>query len=238
MTKKYYKRPTKILKKIFKIFSFCILFTGLGIIGYVFFPLLSWQIYFAPVFASQAIDAPIPKTTVLTGNNISSLLNLSQTLNVDYTNAQNWFPEYHFNKDAKSQIYKLSIPKLKITEAIVSANDNDLTKHLVNYGGTAIPPSKGTSVVFGHSTLPQLFNEKDYKTIFATLYLLQNGDEIIISVDGKKYVYNVYEITIVNATDNSVFDQNYNESFLTLVTCTPPGTVWKRLVIRARLNAI
>jgi sortase A len=238
MKQRYYKKPTKAFKKIAKVLSVVVLFFGLGIISYVFFPLISWQVYFVPVFANQNLNTPIPKTTVLTGSNISSLLDLSQTINVDYTNAQNWFPRYRFEKGAKNQTYSLSIPKLKINKAIVSTNDNNLTEHLVHYGGTAVPPTKGTAVIFGHSTLPQLFNQKDYKTIFATLYELQSGDEIIINVDGTDYHYNIYEINVVDATDISVFDQNYNDSFLTLVTCTPPGTVWKRLLIRAKVKPI
>jgi len=226
MRKRYYKRPTKALRNTVRALCFGVLFIGLGILFYVFFPLLSWQVYFVPVFASQSLNAPIPKTTVLSGANISSLLSLSQTINVDYTNAQNWFPRYRFERGIKNQTYSLSIPKLKIINANVSTNNTDLTTHLVHYGGTAVPPSKGTAVIFGHSTLPQLFNQKDYKTIFATLYQLQNGDEIILNVDGKNYYYDVYELSVVDATD----------SFITLVTCTPPGTVWKRLLIRAKLR--
>ncbi|OGH08483.1 MAG: hypothetical protein A2152_04070 [Candidatus Levybacteria bacterium RBG_16_35_6] len=238
MRKRYYKRPTKALKNTVKIISFGVLFIGLAMLFYVFFPLLSWQIYFAPVFANQNLNAPIPKSTILSQSDISSLLRLGSSLNVDYTNAKNWFPRYHFDKTLKSQTYLISIPKLKIKNATVSTNDTDLTQHLIHYGGTAVPPSKGTAVIFGHSTLPQLFNEKDYKTIFATLYQLENGDEIIINVEGTDYAYDVYEISIVEATDNTVFEQNYNDSFITLVTCTPPGTVWKRLLIRARIKGV
>lgn len=239
MRKRYYKRPSKqSLKNTVKILSFSILFIGLSVLLYVFFPLLSWQIYFAPVFANQNLNSPIPKANILTEGAISSLLRLSSNMNVDYTNAENWFPKYRFEKGAKSQTYFLSIPKLKIRDAIVSTNDNDLTSHLVHYGGTAIPPSKGTAVIFGHSTLPQLFDVKNYKTIFATLYKLQNGDEILLNIDGVDYRYVVYEISVVEPTDNSVFEQNYNDSFLTLVTCTPPGTVWKRLLVKAKLKPV
>ncbi|OGH04572.1 MAG: hypothetical protein A2W22_04885 [Candidatus Levybacteria bacterium RBG_16_35_11] len=238
MGRKYYKRPNKqALKKTFKLLSFGVLFLGLAVIFYVFFPLLSWQIYFAPVFANQNLKTPIPKTTILTQANISSLLSLSNVVNVDYTNAENWFPKYRFEKLGKNLTYSLSIPKLKIKNATVSTSDTDLTKHLVQYGGTAVPPSKGTAVIFGHSTLPQLFDPKNYKTIFATLYKLENGDEIDVNVDGVDYKYIVYEISVVEPTDYSVFEQNYSDSTITLVTCTPPGTVWKRLLIKARIKA-
>jgi len=31
---------------------------------------------------------------------------------------------------------------------------------------------------------------------------------------------------------------SFDNSYITLVTCTPPGTTWKRLVIRASLDSI
>jgi len=239
MSKRYYKMPTKTIKKAMKGLSLGIVLIGVGILAYVFFPLISWQIFFAPVFADQNINAPIPKTTVLTGDNLASLLSLPETLTVDYTNADNWFPKYKYDKQlVQTQTYNLSIPSLKIINAVVSVGDNDLSKHLVNFGGTAIPPNKGTAVIFGHSTLPWLFDTTNYKTIFATLHTIKNNDEILLNVDGVTYHYRVYEISVVNAGDVSIFDQNNTDSFLTLVTCTPPGTVWKRLLVKAKLSSI
>jgi sortase A len=166
MTKYYIKAKTKNVRLIFRRISIGIfLFGFLGML-YIFFPLLSWQIYFVPVFASADITAPIPKTTIVNTQTIQSLLANSFS-GIDYSNAINWFPSYNVDMTSKPKatVYTLTIPKLGIKEAKVSTIDNDLDSHLVNYGGTALPPEKGTAVVFGHSTLPQLFNQKDYKTI-------------------------------------------------------------------------
>ncbi|MCL4353422.1 sortase [Patescibacteria group bacterium] len=123
-------------------------------------------------------------------------------------------------------------------DAVVSTRDYDLDKHLVDYGGTAIPPNAGNAVIFGHSTLPQLFNPKNYRAIFATAYKLNIGDKIFVKAAGITYKYVIDNITVVNPTDTSIFNQNVNGSFITLVTCTPPGTTWKRLVIKAQLKKI
>ncbi len=183
----------------------------------------------------------IPKTNVVTSE-ISSLIYQAQNTitGVDYTNAQNWFPSYRpsLGKKPKIPTYSISIPKLNIKDAVVSTTDNDLARHLVNYQGTAIPPDKGNAVIFGHSTLPQLFNPKDYKTIFATLYNLQEGDVVYVNVDGVIYLYRIFNINVVNPDDISIFSQDYSNSYLTLVTCTPPGTTWKRLIMKARLEKI
>ena len=159
----------------------------------------------------------------------------------DYTNAKNWFPNFHPSQalgKPKVLSYILSIPKIRIKDALVSTTDMDLGKHLVNYQGTSIPGDFGNAVIFGHSTLPQLYSPKDYKTIFANAYKLEIGDSIYSIVNGVTYLHKIYNITVVDPNDSSAFTQNYDNSYLTLVTCTPPGTVWKRLVIKARLSKV
>lgn len=241
MSKYYYSKKNRIhIRTLFRGLSLLLVAIGLLGVGYVFFPLLSWQIYFEPVFAAQNIAAPIPKTTIVNADTIQSLISqASQALSgIDYSNAQNWFPTYapkNANK-AKIATYLLSVPKLSITNAIVSTIDNNLTSHLVNYAGTAVPPDNGNAVIFGHSTLPQLFDPKNYKTIFANAHELHIGDTIILDVSGVTYTYKIFSITIVDPTDTSVLSQNYDNSYVTIVTCTPPGTTWKRLIIKSRIE--
>ncbi|MBI3984421.1 MAG: sortase [Candidatus Levybacteria bacterium] len=240
MVKVYKKRRATIgRKKFLKLVSLFIIAMGILVAGYVFFPLISWQLYFAPVFANSEINSPIPKSTLVTQSSINSLLTgASQTLSgVDYTNAQNWFPSYKYDKseNIKTAFYKISIPKIDIKDAEVSAVDTDLLKHLVNYGGTAVPPDNGNAVIFGHSTLPQLYQEGNYKTIFTFLYKLTIGDEIIVSAGNVTYKYRIESILVVDPDNTSVLEQSFDDSYITLITCTPPGTIWKRLAIKARL---
>lgn len=243
MANYYYKKAKKTYKakKTAKLASILLFLAGTATLLYVSFPLLSWQLYFASVFAAQDVAAPIPKTTIVSPSSLQGLLNgaADSFRGVDYTNAQNWFPGYKLIKGiARVSSYTVSISALKITSAVVSTEDNDLAAHLVHYSGTAIPPDNGTTVIFGHSTLPQLFNEKDYKTIFANLYKLKVGDEIQITLSGVVYKYRVFATTVVDPTDASVFEQHADNAYLTLVTCTPPGTTWKRLLIKSRLEKI
>ncbi len=239
MVKVYKKSRTIEKKKFLRLVSLLIISMGVLIAGYVFFPLLSWQLYFAPVFANSEINSPIPKSTIVSQNSIATLLQgASQTLSgIDYTNAQNWFPNYKYDKSAnlKTSTYTISIPKININEAKVSAVDTDLLKHLVNYGGTAVPPENGNAVIFGHSTLPQLYEEGNYKTVFSHLYKLIVGDEIIVTVGNVTYKYRIESINVVDPDNTSVLEQSFDDSYITLITCTPPGTIWKRLAIKARL---
>lgn len=243
MPKVYYKKTAGNRKKKFvRILGVLFILTGILITGYIFLPLLSWQIYFAPIFASQNIAAPIPQTTIVSTSTFQTLLyEASNTFSgTDYTNADNWFPSYKQQKNGGQQVstYSLSIPKLNIKNAIVSTVNSDLSKNLVNYGGTAIPASKGNAVVFGHSTLPQLYDAKNYKTVFTYLYQLTPGDEIVVNIANVLYKYRVENITVVDPNNTSILQQNFDDSYLTLVTCTPPGTIWKRLAVRARIEKI
>lgn len=226
-----------------RIFAMLLIFLGLGIVFYVSFPLISWHVYFTPTLTEVDVTAPIPKTTVVTRETVKTLVmaakqNMGGT---DYYDAQNWFPSYQkrgMKIATKQKEYVLSIPKLGITRAIVSTEDYDLSRHLVHYGGTSLPPDNGNTVVFGHSTLPQLFNPNDYTTIFANAYKLGINDEIIATLQQVSYRYKIKTILIVNPTETSIFSQDFDSPYITLVTCTPPGTTWKRLIIRGKLEKI
>lgn len=236
MAKYYYKGKKRNYKILFKLMSVAVLICGAILFSYTFFPLISWQIYFAPVFASQKIDAPIPNHTVINPANIGALIaSATNSISTDYTNAYNWYPGIQ-EKGSNIAAYKISIPKIGITDALASNEDTDLTKHLVQFNSDTLPGKDGNSIIFGHSTLPQLYDPTNYKTILANAYKIEVGDEIIVNMEKRQFNYKIESITVVEPSDTSVLAQNFSDSFLTIITCTPPGTIWKRLVIKARIQ--
>jgi sortase A len=64
------------------------------------------------------------------------------------------------------------------------------------------------------------------------------GDEVFVTYDGVEYVYTIHEMVVVDPTDLSALEQRFDDSYLTLVTCVPPGTYWKRLNVKAKLNTL
>lgn len=216
------KKPKR--KRGKKIAGAVLIVVGTLFFLYAFLPLISWQIYFAGNFAQQKIDSPIPFS-----NLISSYSNFGK----NYYDAASWYP--NFDVSDKKVSYSLSIPSLNISSASVSNKDTDLTQHLVQFNSDSFPGTLGNVVIFGHSTLPQLFDEKNYKTIFSTLYKLKAGDTINIDFENKKYTYRIEQALVVEPDDASVLAQDFSGRTITLITCTPPGTVWKRLVIKAKL---
>ena len=64
------------------------------------------------------------------------------------------------------------------------------------------------------------------------------GDTFTILYDGITYAYTVSDLVVVDPTDLSVLEQKFDDSYVTLVTCVPPGTYWKRLNVRASQESV
>lgn len=109
----------------------------------------------------------------------------------------------------------------------------NLQNGVVHYAGTALPGTgKGPIFISGHSSY-YWWDKGKYKTVFANLDRVQEGDEIKLNYEGKLFTYKVYEKVIVMPDDVSVL-QPTNEPILMLMTCTPTGTNLKRLIIKAK----
>lgn len=205
---------------LFKILAVVWAISGAVILTGVLWPILSYR---------EALVNPVPAAKSPKENG-----------ELDYTKASNWFYGGVRKEDfysSKISFYNISIPKLKIENAVVAIGGEDLSQNLIQYPGTAVPGKLGNAVIFGHSVLPIFFNPKDYISIFSTLPTLKKGDEIIINYDGVTYKYLVEAGIDVYPTDIQVLEQDKSDSFLTLVTCVPPGDPRKpkRHIVRARV---
>lgn len=204
--------------------------SGIVILAGVLAPILFYE--GSPIKGNPDIVSPLPDREVK-----------GSVGEIDYTKASNWFVGGAKSEDFSNEkigFYTLSIPRLKIENATVAIGGEDLSKSLIQYPGTATPGKRGNSVIFGHSILPIFYNPKDYLAIFSTLPTLKKGDEININYDGVSFKYRVEEMFEVAPTDIQVLEQNSTDSFLTLVTCVPPGDPRKprRLIVRARIVSI
>lgn len=241
MNKYYYKKSRSLSVKSWgRLIGVVLTLCGVGVMLYIFFPLAVWQLTLAPAFASQGVSSPIPKTTMVSPLTIKSLLAASvDSIHTNFDDASNWFAneqvqQGHYAVDS----YTLSIPSIGVHSATVSTADTDLGSHMVHFGGSVLPPAKGTAIVFGHSTLPQLFDPTNYHTILANAYKIKVGDVFLVTVSHITYTYKVYNLLVVNPDDTSVLIPHFDDSYFELITCTPPGTVWQRLVVQARLEKI
>src|SRR3989339_1771859 len=223
-------------------FSYIFLTAGTMLLFWSFYPIVSFTIY-SKLFLKNNINIPISENNTVSSikeaNSVLGSFNIFSNNLRDYTQASIWFPASpKLNQLSQLTVkeYNLSIPKLNIKKARVIVAGEDLTKSLVHYLPQSLPGEYGNVAIFGHSTLPQLYNPKDYKTIFTYLSSLEKGDKIFVNVGEFEYQYEVSTLFIVKPKDISVLDQKKDDSYLTLITCTPPGTYWERLVVTAKLT--
>lgn len=134
---------------------------------------------------------------------------------------------------------EIIIPKIGVRAPLVFIDTNDensvlnaLHDGVVHYYGTASPGENGNSVFFGHSS-NDWWEAGNYKFIFVLLEKLTVGDIYEIHYNSRKYVYTVTETKVVEPTDLSVLNQTA-EPTSTLITCTPPGTSWRRFIVHAK----
>lgn len=226
--------------------SYISLTVGSLFLFWSFYPVVSFELY-SRLFGNQKFFSAVSNSGTTSLNNAASTKgnnNIFSTNLSDYTKAGIWFPSLQqnpedpivVNKNIKE--YSLSIPRLNITDARVVVGGEDLKRGLVHYLPHSFPGEAGNIAIFGHSTLPQLYNVKDYATIFTYLPSMKKEDKIYVKYDGATYEYAVAESFIVTPEEVSILDQKYDDSYLTLVTCVPPGTAWSRYVIRAKMTKI
>lgn len=109
-----------------------------------------------------------------------------------------------------------------------------LAKGVAHAAGTSLPGQKGNIYLFSHST-DAPWNIIRFNAIFYLLRELESGDKVVMFYNNKRYDYIVFDKHIVDPNDVSYLTNQYNESILTLQTCDPPGTLFKRLIVRAKL---
>lgn len=191
-------------------------------------------------------QSPLPKSE-LSGAMQKNLLTYNDSMAPyyssylkDFTSVADWFPKAPQSLSRKSDIreYEIEIPKLGLVNLKVKIGAEDLSKSLVQFGNQVFPGELGNAVILGHSTLPQLFKNGDYRTIFTFLPDLEQGDKIKVRFNGSTYNYLVEEMFVVKPEEIWVLEEKSEESTISLITCVPPGTYWKRLVVKAKLEGI
>ncbi len=112
----------------------------------------------------------------------------------------------------------------------------ELKKGIVRYPGTAEPGQVGNAFIFGHSSnYPWIKSE--YNDVFALLDTLENGDEITVYYNQKKYVYTVTDRATVKPGDVKTLEsRDHTKKELSLMTCWPVGTTLERIIIFAELD--
>jgi len=122
----------------------------------------------------------------------------------------------------------MKIPRLGVTQTIVSGVGRvELQSGPGHFRTTPLPGGLGNAAIAGHRTT---FGEP-----FRHLDDLEPGDRIeVTDVLGRRFLYLVQWSRVVAPTDLGVIESS-GQPELTLITCDPPFTAAKRLIVRARL---
>ena len=140
---------------------------------------------------------------------------------------------------APSATPQVIIPKINVQIPIqfdINATDEatmqkELESGVAHYPTTADPGQNGNSAYFGHSS-NNIFNKGKYKFAFVLLHELVPGDTFYITKNGKVYAYKVFDKKIVEPNQVEVLDPVAGHTATaTLITCDPPGTSLRRLVV-------
>jgi LPXTG-site transpeptidase (sortase) family protein len=102
----------------------------------------------------------------------------------------------------------------------------------VHYGNTALPGQSGNVAIFGHSS-NDWWEPGNYKFVFVLLDKLAPGDTVTVNYNARAYTYQVTGSKIVEPTEVAVLNPTVQPT-LTLITCSPPGTSLRRLVVTAK----
>ncbi len=107
-----------------------------------------------------------------------------------------------------------------------------LTKGVAHARGSSLPGQPGNIFLFSHSSADFL-NATKYNSIFYLLSKLEKDDIIKLYYAGKELDYLVQDKKIVEPGAIEYLKGDSKDETLTLMTCWPPGTAIKRLVILA-----
>lgn len=146
--------------------------------------------------------------------------------------------------DAKPAVY-VKIDKIKVDVPMVWTQSEDekislkdLENGLSHFPKSAAPGENGNAIISGHSS-NYLWAKGDYNYTFRHLNDVEKGDIVRIKTvqkNGKVFMYQ-YRITdkfVTTPDDEKIFADTDNPT-ITLSTCWPLGTKFKRLILKGEI---
>src|SRR3990170_5902863 len=209
-------------------FSFLMFSIGIAAVAFAAWPLLTWQFVTLPKLTAKVAEFPVPLGKIISQGKVAGT-------NIQVVQEQDGFSYFvtDFKPEGKRpQEFLVSVPKLEIEKAKVKVDAVKFDKSLALFPGSAIPGDVGNSFITGHSVLPQFADSENYKAIFTKLPELEIGDEVLVDLKDRTLRFVVQYAKVVEPDDLSDLGPiTQNGRNLTLMTCVPPGTNTKRLVV-------
>lgn len=136
----------------------------------------------------------------------------------------------------------LEIPRINISVPIIISENKDtdyLTKKLddgaVLFPDSVFPGEAGQTIILGHSA-PSSWPKVKYDWIFGELNLLEEGNEIFVFFNNKKYDYKVIDKIFIEKGEEIPTNLTNSKNILILISCWPPGKDVQRIAVLAQLT--
>jgi LPXTG-site transpeptidase (sortase) family protein len=203
----------KFKETTLKIIAFIFIFSGLGLLTFIFFPIAQQELRY----------------------------NFDQMSRVKYVIGTEQLATFEKPLNPPDTAFSIIIPKIGAAAPIIDDIDftdpNDylpaLKKGVAHARGSGIPNQKGNVFLFAHAS-DAFWNVTQYNAIFYLIGKLNTGDEIDIFYRGVQYKYEVYDKKIVNADSSQYLGTLIPDAkTLTLETGYPEGTIFKHLIVFA-----
>jgi len=137
--------------------------------------------------------------------------------------------------------FSLLIRKINAVAPIVASVDpydsweyqKALTRGIAQAQGTGLPGQGKNIFLFAHSSANPLEASR-FNSVFYLLHRLETGDQIEVWYQKEQYFYSVSGKNFVSPDKVEYLSSHASGEQLTLMTCWPPGTTLKRLIITAK----
>lgn len=215
------------LKLIFTFISVFLLVFGLGTMAMIFLPAV-----LTTIFGGFVPDSQLPLAQARE----------EEFLDIDSIPAKQLFPALPGVADVATGDW-IRIPSIGVTVPLVqplSLEDRDviasLTRGAALYPNGIFPGRLGNAFIAAHSTGDPWHGK--YRFAFSRAAELKPGGPIHIDYQGTRYTYKFTHSRVVKPTADFRVLSDRPVPTLTLMTCTPLWTAWKRLLQHAELTNI
>lgn len=141
--------------------------------------------------------------------------------------------------------FSLVVPKIRANARVIrdvnpynaSEYQQKLTQGVAHAEGSVLPGLDGNTFLFAHSS-DNFYNANRYNAVFYLLSKMELGDEFNIVFNKQMFNYNVISVGIVDPDEVQYITGDPTKKTATLMTCWPPGTTLKRLLVVGELEKV
>lgn len=227
-------KPDKTYQ-IMKVIVIFIILSGIGLLSY---PILAnW---YNDHCTSRIVSEYNKHVTELDESAVAELFAAADSFNSELLNRAGRWEFDDQDREQYNQILDISgtgmigtlfIPKLGVSVPFYHGNSDTVLQIAAGHmEGSSFPIDGSTThaVIAAHTGMASM-------ELFTKLDQMESGDQFMVQILNKQYVYQVSEIHTVLPTEMKYLEFQANRNLTTLLTCTPLGVNSHRLLVTGEL---